>query len=77
VPYQFRYKIESKKLNSRTILYRIDSDSKSELGYKETPIAIISETPELETVSQEIVYSSEKIEAEGFSVEDKEDVFNY
>jgi hypothetical protein len=38
---------------------------------------IISETPELETVSQEIVYSSEKIEAEGFSVEDKEDVFNY
>jgi hypothetical protein len=77
VPYQFRYVIEEENSYFKAILYRIDSDSKSELGYQETPVAVITEKPDFETISPEMVYSSEKMETEGFDVNNKEEVFNY
>jgi hypothetical protein len=77
VPYQFRYIIEEENSYFKAILYRIDSNLKSELGYQEIPVAIVSEKPELEITLPEIVYSSEKLEIEGFDVIEKEEVFNY
>jgi hypothetical protein len=74
VPYQFRYIIEEKNSYFKAIFYRIDSDKKSELGYQEIPVAIISEKPFLEIALPDIVYSSEKLEAEGFYVNNKEAV---
>jgi hypothetical protein len=77
VPYQFRYVIDEENSYFKAILYRIDSDLKSELGYQEISVAIISEKPEIEITSPLIVYSSEKLEIEGFDVTEKEEVFNY
>jgi hypothetical protein len=77
VLYQFRFIIEEENSYFKAILYQLDSDSKSKLGYQETPVAIISEKPEIETISPLIVYSSDQLENEGFDVNNKEEVFNY
>ncbi|NJP21901.1 MAG: hypothetical protein HC763_26075 [Hydrococcus sp. CRU_1_1] len=77
VPYQFRYTIEEENSYFKAILYRLDSDIKSKLCYQEIPVAVMSEKPELETALPDIVYSSEKLETEGFDVTKKEEIFDY
>jgi hypothetical protein len=76
VPYQFRYLIKEDS-EFYSIFYRLDSDNKSERGYQEIPVAIITESPKSEIIEEAPVYSIEKLETEGFDVNDKEEVFNF